>query len=278
MSTLSDALIKSEELPVKLNAVPIIEIRVKQATAWTHTLRSYFLKNDSNSKTLVEVLTPRLDLASLVHKIQSNLNTHTASMSSSTSSSSSVSSVSEKNSSKRLRTKSPNNGSLTISQLATVGNDTENSNGSIKITPNNSIVNINSADELYSENKFVSILSEKYKALQLKELELMKQLRKSNQDKINMQLNFILKSLESNDEKNPPQQQQQLQSSQNGPINGEASNGALKLPTQKYPINIKCCSCFKSIASSINSNNAQQCKLCLGLFHSMNFSSFFLII
>lgn len=59
------------------------------------------------------------------------------------------------------------------------------------------------------------------------------------------------------DSSNPTNQEQQQTNESN----------ALAKFSHKNLFNIKCCSCFKSIASSISSNNIQQCKLCLGLYH-----------
>ena len=244
---------------MRLEAVPVIEIRLKSVTEWTNALKSCFMKLESNAltnnqlinqispvnnKTLMEILTPRTDLSSLVNRIQSNLISHANSLS--------VLNMSIK----RQRTKSPNS-SLTINQITE--NDTVVSKNLL-----NSILTIDDVEEFYQENKFVSVLSEKYKTLQLKEIELMKQLRKLNQEKINLQLNFIIKIQDSNEDTSATSIQT---NSNNEQLSTPNTN--LKFQKQKFPINIKCCSCFKSIASAINTNCAQQCKLCLGLFHSM---------
>lgn len=251
LNDLSELLKRSHELPVRLEAVPAIEIRLKSAMEWTQALKSCFLKSESNtvsqisfvnnSKTLMELLTPRTDLVSLVNRIQSNLISHT--------NSSSLVNLS----SKRQRTKSPC-GSLTINQIT-------ESDTIVSKNLFSSILSIDNIEEFYNENKFISVLSEKYKTLQLKEIELMKQLRKLNQEKINLQLNFIIKIQDSNEDS--------LSQANTNNDQISTSNTSLKFQNQKFPINIKCCSCFKSIASAINTNCAQQCKLCLGLFHSM---------
>ena len=235
--------------------MPIIEIRVKTAQEWTNTLKHLLIKTEpsmsnqisaltqsaaQNGKTLLELLTPRTDVNVSSAKTQLlNSNSQTSSSSNS--------------STKRQRTKSPNT-SLTINQLTQ-----ENEAQSVQ-NLKASIVEIYNIEEFYNENKLITVLAEKYKAVQLKELELVKQLRATNRDKIKQQLLSFSKE-DSHDEST------HLNSSLNA-SNSESPRFPLN---QKFPINIKCCSCFKSIANSINTNNAQQCKLCLGLFHSKNF-------
>jgi len=262
LNDLNEALRRSQELPVRLEAVPVIEIRLKAVSEWVNTLKNYFVKSESSNassnhisqvsfvnsnKTIMELLTPRIDLISIVNKI---LNSHSSS-----------SSMSNPSTSKRQRTKSPN-GSIII--------NTDNESSINKNNLLNSIVSIENVEEFYSENKFISVLTEKYKTLQLKEVELMKQLRKLNQDKINSQLNFIIKAQDTTEDATTNQTGLNLSNIINND-QSSASNASLKFQNQKFPINIKCCSCFKSIASAINTNCAQQCKLCLGLFHSMSF-------
>jgi hypothetical protein len=259
LNDLNEALRRSLELPVRLEAVPVIEIRLKAVKEWVNTLKNCFIKTESSNassnhisqvsfvnsnKTIMELLTPRIDLISIVNKI---LNSHSSS-----------SSMSNPSTSKRQRTKSPN-GSIII--------NTDNESSINKNNLLNSLVSIENVEEFYSENKFISVLTEKYKTLQLKEVEHMKQLRKLNQDKINSQLNFIIKAQDTSEDATTNQ------TGLNNSINNDqssSSNTSLKFQNQKFPINIKCCSCFKSIASAINTNCAQQCKLCLGLFHSMS--------
>ena len=45
----------------------------------------------------------------------------------------------------------------------------------------------------------------------------------------------------------------------------QAASSAKSSPTLSE---IKCCSCLKSLNSNVGSKSVQQCRLCLGLFHS----------
>ncbi len=93
LNDLNEALRRSQELPVRLEAVPVIEIRLKAVSEWVNTLKNYFVKLESSNessnnisqvsfvnsnKTIMELLTPRIDSISIVNKI---LNSHSSSSS-----------------------------------------------------------------------------------------------------------------------------------------------------------------------------------------------------
>jgi histone demethylase JARID1 len=224
---------------IKSNSVEAIEIRIQLATDWLSRLSSLYLRqetldllnddlsldDDQNGGLnipLLEALTPRLDLKSLSNKIQNFLGSPQQ-----------QTSIQQENPnllSKRQR-KSTQHQILAInlnsSQMEQV------------------VSSLESISDLYKDRNFLS-LSEKYKALQSKEIEFMKQVRKLNTERI-----VFLKNQIKNDLSNLTE-------------NEENKDIELLIKQQIY----RCCSCNKSILHAIYTRNIQQCKLCNGIFHN----------
>jgi hypothetical protein len=141
---------------------------------------------------------------------------------------------------------------------------------------------------LYSRERNFLDLGEKYKVLELKELEMIKQLRKLNTDRIN-----LVKTCLQNEKTTASAAttaQNSVTTSSTGVVSTECGKEDADLNTNSKHnnnnttnttnttttttnnnnnalLNIRCCSCAKSILTSICANEYSQCKLCLGLFH-----------
>lgn len=211
---------ESDELQTKLDLVPILNTRLNLFTEWLYKLETTFLKSDS-VKTILDILTPRLDLEHFNHKLQNSLKAC-----SSTNSSPILSEVAiSKYMTKRQREKS-----ITLSS---------NSSKPDAIEPI-----IESTIDFYANEPNIDNLIEKYKSLQYKEIELIKQSRRLNTERILLLKNFLLNVVQNLSE----------------PINIK-DNSLNK---------IKCTSCTSSILNRIfSSNHFNQCKLCLGLYCSV---------
>jgi hypothetical protein len=187
---------------------------------------------------LLEGLTPRLDLKSLIGKIQASLaptNSNQSGSGASESTSVNVSPSSTNLSSKRQ-------------QRAKLANATSHADYLVSF--------IESISDLYKDKNFLT-LSEKYKALEIKELELIKQLRKLNIEKIVSLKSKIQAEIETclAATSKPSEATATLT---------EAAEAKLNLSSNQF----RCCSCTKSILASVYAKTFQQCRLCLGLFHT----------
>ena len=79
ITELKESLNKSQQLPIKINQASTLEIRVNLANDWINKLKNLFLKYEMQEitdehKTILEVLTPRLDIVNLISKLQLQLN------------------------------------------------------------------------------------------------------------------------------------------------------------------------------------------------------------
>lgn len=137
---------------------------------------------------------------------------------------------------------------------------------------------------LYSRERNFLDLGEKYKVLELKELEMIKQLRKLNTDRINL-VKTCLQNEKTTATAATTTAQNSATTSSTGVVSTECGKEDADLNTNSKHnttnttnttinnnnnnalLNIRCCSCAKSILTSICANEYSQCKLCLGLFH-----------
>ncbi|CAF0835944.1 unnamed protein product [Brachionus calyciflorus] len=223
LNDLKDCLKQSGELPIQFDLVPVLQTRINLFTEWLFKLDTTFFKSDS-TKTILDILTPRLDLEHFIHKLQNSLKACTNQASSPVLSEVTTS----KYLTKRQREKNEkNNSSLNTSKL----------DMSFEIP-------IESTLEFYSNELNLTQLIEKYKCLQFKEIDLIKQCRRLNIERILQIKNYLNNVIQ-----NP-----------NEPI-------CLK----ENPLNkIKCTSCTSSILNRIfTSSQFNQCKLCQGLFCSV---------
>lgn len=199
------------------------------------------------------MLTPRLDLQAQVNKLQSIIKSQTPPGSGA------------RHSDKQPGTKRPRTKSLTNTSSSTLDVPIE----------------IDSLADMYTE-KNIFELGEKYKVLELKELDHMKQLRKLNADRLSMLINYLKNQNETSatnaDQSSPlnTSSNQNVDSSTSNKENtaaaansssGMNNSNAANSKHNNLLLNVKCSACFKSLLASICSNEFSQCKLCLGLFH-----------
>jgi hypothetical protein len=256
ISDLVKLLNKANSLPVKFNSTSLLELRINVCNEWTNKLCRSFLKSDHTSQTsgnnskkliesssiqLLELLTPRLDLLKIIKKIETNSNQLDELP------------VDPANNNNKLRkNRSLNRSSTSLNNTTT--------DCSVEET-----INVDSVQELYSNNTELLKLQELIKLFELKELNSIKQIRQINNDKLDnflSQLNLEMSKLNAIQSENSVEG---VDTSNAEKMNPNLNN---KVRTLFNSSNIKCCSCFKSILTSIVSNNSYQCKLCLGIFHS----------
>ncbi len=227
---------KTKDLPLRSNSTDAISVRINMAKDWLTRLGHFYLKPDVMyliqhgggladplNVPLLEALTPRLDLKSLISKIQASLLNHQSGGVPSESASANV---------------SPSSTNLSKRQRAKVVNTSH---------AEHLVYFIESISDLYKDKNFLT-LSEKYKALEIKELELIKQLRKLNIERIVLIKNQIQSEIE-----NVARSETPISETSETKLNGA---------------NFRCCSCTKSILASVYAKTFQQCRLCLGLFHT----------
>lgn len=174
---------------------------------------------------------------------------------------------------KRMRAKSTLiSASLNMLSQQANQNNNNNNNQNIEVTHhhNHPIVMIDNVYNFYNENKNMIGLSEKYKAAQIREIDLMKQIRKLNNERL---AKFIASLTAENktESSNQNEVKSSTESSENNKAEHQSSTSLLSTnqkQNKQTHINLKCCSCHKSVMSSIYSNNIQQCKLCLGIYHN----------
>lgn len=148
--------------------------------------------------------------------------------------------------------------------------------------------------QLYTRHRLVDAeLAPKYSALQHKEVEMVKNLRRLNRERVSM-LHTIAQSLIDYMQLQQQQQQPETTTSTNETTTengkGEETTAAQnditadtsaniinKLryhPIFNTPINFKCCACPKSILKDLAAKKIKQCQLCCGLFHGNLIESF----
>ena len=154
--------------------------------------------------------------------------------------------------------------------------------------------------QLYTRHRLIdSELAPKYTALQNKEVEMVKNLRRLNRERVSM-LHSIAQSLIDYMQQQQQQQQQQQSettatttstnetttengkgeettAAQNDTPADTSANVINKLryhPIFNTPINFKCCACPKSILKDLAIKKIKQCQLCCGLFHGNLIESF----
>jgi hypothetical protein len=226
----------------------------------------------------LKILTPRTDLNNIVNKFHSHHHHHHSQLISQTLQSANNTtsptanneqtqhSPSKSNSTvqptKRMRTKS-----TLISASLNMLSQQANQNTEI-IHHHNHPVIIDNVFNFYNENKNMVSLSEKYKATQIREIDLMKQIRKLN----NERLAKFLTGLTAENKNELSNQNETKSSTEPSTENNKNETQPIVSSNPKQSkqthINLKCCSCHKSVMSSIYSNNIQQCKLCLGIYHN----------
>ncbi len=231
-------------------------------------------------------MTPRTDLNSILNKVHTHHHQHSQLISKTLQSANTNTSPPTNNNNneqaqqspsksnpvvqptKRIRTKSTLI-SVSLNMLNQQTNQNANNNQNAEIVHNyNHPIVIDNVFNFYNDNKNMVSLTEKYKAAQIREIDLMKQIRKLN----NERLAKFLASL-TTENKTESCNQNEAKSSTEPPAENDkkeqqtAATTNLKQNKQTH-INLKCCSCHKSVMSSIYSNNIQQCKLCLGIYHN----------
>lgn len=211
---------ENDQLQIKFDSVSILHTRLNLYSEWLFKLETTFLKSDS-TKSILDILTPRLDLEHFNHKLQNSLKGCTSSSSSPILSEVAMS----KYMTKRQREKS-----ITLNS---------NTSRSDLLEPT-----IESSLDFYTNEANIDSLVEKYKSLQYKEIEFLKQSRRLNTERILLLKSFLQSVLQSPSE----------------PIN-----------IKENPLNkIKCTSCTSSMLGRIfSSSPLNQCKLCLGLYCSV---------
>lgn len=181
--------------------MPTLDTRIDLANEWIGKLENLFLKSDTHAN-LLDILTPRLDLVNIITKLQQGLASNL--------SNSPTSSQTKKQKIKSLQTVVTN-----------------------QPTP---LISVENSQEFYKEKNFAT-LTEKYKSLQIKELDLIKNIRKLNTDRLMIIKNHLETPVDS---------------------------------TQKETISInkiKCTCCSNSILNRLQSNQQiQECKLCLAVY------------
>ncbi len=237
LSDLKSLYKKASQLPVVLDDMPLIEMRIKFADKWNHQVFDLFKHNveqEFEQALLVECLSPKIDLNELMHRLFHHSNKRSEMVNSK-----------YKSAKKRVRSK-------TISEMNQPSNDVSQE-----------IQNVNDLTEFYAQNKNLTHLSEKYKALQLKELDALKQMRKSNSDLASSLCVYLEAKQKQNDspqivEPNIVDSETAKRTDDNKKAEGEQDT---------FP-NVKCCSCFKTIVSNTFPHNLVQCSLCLGISHN----------
>jgi hypothetical protein len=227
LSDLIETYRKAKDLPLRVNSTDAIATRINMAKDWLTRLGHFYLKpdgplcNNTNSGgsllaessvniAIIEVLTPRLDLKSLIAGAKP---------------------IEQPSSQEVVTVSSPSSTSLSKRQRrAKLGHHTT--------------TDIETISDLYKDTDFVT-LSEKYKALEIGELELVKQLRRVNTDKLAGVVSQVSGEL--------------------AVVGDVVAVTAAAEATSR--LNVRCCSCTRSMLASIYARTFQQCRLCRGVFH-----------
>ena len=220
---------------------------------------------DSLNIPLLEALTPRLDLKSLINKLHAILVTTTTNIAqtaaTTTNTTAAVDASSSPSSSQPPESSSQ---STTPAKQRARAKPQPLSHPSVASHSQQQLLelivsHIDSISDLYKDRCFAT-LSEKYKALQVRELELVKVLRRLNSEKLGLLRSQIASEIS-----------RALAAVADN--NGETA-AVMTMPTigsgeeaKLGHSNVRCCSCSKSILASIYARTFQQCRLCLGLFH-----------
>ena len=250
LNDLIDTVKLASELPIKLKKMQEIEVKIDLATHWVHGLCAMFLKSPAAPKStdspspssaghwtaqdqalLIEVLTPRQDLAPVIHKLKTAC-TAVCPLPLEVVKGGAPSTPT--NGHKRCRAPQ---GESPILEPTAGGDD---------------------------DHRSLSTLKSKWQALQYRELDHFKQLRALNREK----LKYTVSELNQVDLTTGQQPQPDTAETATPAASNESAANSTRVKLGSLPtFCLKCCSCAKSMLASLQSGHFKQCSLCLGLYH-----------
>lgn len=318
---------RGKKLPLTFHLMPEVENKIRLANDWIARCASTFLyidthyhhhhhqqqqapiENESSNLMnvqLIQILTPRvLDLHTQLKKLHNFLKSHGAQVAALLSHQDSLSSPENKSASggasgttRRARTKHILNTSL-VSSLSS----TYLAYQSSATDPLLELTGCADLAKFYSHYRLFPELAGKYNVLALRELEMIKHLRRLNTDRIGLFRAYLQNLVDQQQHIQKQQQQQQLQQQQAAEVLAAATseNDVVKeIPAVSEvtttnststnvqqtkssasvnvaPFPFKCCGCNKSILQAVSISQFSQCQLCSGLFHCKSENLIFLI-